>query len=167
MARLFYLHLGVAVFLARMGLTRPIAVWVALFVISLAATWGVARAVDLIRPLFRRPWPWVVLAVSTLGIGLVPGVPPFAVMLVSGILGLLFAGSYLELSDQMLGLRLTGSGIESRPLEPEDRRGYGVKVALVVLVLLAPELVRRLPGPFVTSSANRTLDVPSSGGPRP
>ena len=146
----FYVHLGIAFGLAWLGLTRPIACWAALAALSMAATWLISEAGDRLRPAFRRPITWVVLAVSTIAAGLVPGLPSFAVLAVAGTAGLIFAARYDELATLTLGPPLAEVGPRIRALDDGGLPSYLAKVALVVAVLVAPELMGRLPAPIGT-----------------
>ena len=162
----FYVHLGIAFGLARLGLTRPIACWAALVVLSMVATWLISELGDRLRPVFRQPITWVVLAASTLAAGLVPGLPDVAVLAVAGSAGLLFAARYDELATLTLGPPLAEVGPRIRALDDGGLPSYLAKVALVVAVLVAPELLGRLPAPIGTAprpTPEASADVGKSG----
>ena len=146
----FYIHLGIATGLARAGLTQPIACWAALFVLSIAATWLISEATARVRSPFRHPATWVVVFASTLAVGLLPGVPVLVVYAVAGGLGLAFASRYDDLASLTLGSVL----LDDRPTTSPGLAGEGppflATLALVVAILVAPELVARLPAPFGT-----------------
>ena len=170
----FYAHLGIAFGLSRAGLTNPLACWATLALLSMAATWAISEATDRCRPIFRWPMTWVVFAASTIAVATVPGVPDLAVLVVAGTAGLLFASRYDELAALMLGPSIAEPGDRIRPFDAGDFPRYLAKVALVVAVLVAPELVGRLPAPFGTGPRStpeatvdaRTTDARGSDGPR-
>jgi hypothetical protein len=154
----FYIHLGIATGLARAGLTQPIACWAALFLLSIAATWLVSEATARVRSPFRHPSTWAVIFASTVAVGLLPGVPGSAVLAVAGGLGLLFAARYDDLATLTLGPVLADERPEVE-VEAEGLR-YLATLALVVAILVAPELVARLPAPFGTGP-RPTISSPS------
>ncbi len=154
----FYIHLAVALGLGRAGLVRPWACWTATAAISIAATWIVSAASDRVRGAFRRPASWVVLASVILAVGLIPGIPPMVVQAIAGGAGLLFATRSGELASLILG----STAEPPEALGPEaatDRARHLAKLALIVVVLGAPELLDRLPPPIGTGSR--------PGGPSP
>jgi len=165
----FYVHLGIAFGLARLGLTRPIACWAALATLSMAATWMIFEVGDRIRPVFRRPILWFVLAASTIAVGLVPGLPNGAVLAVAGVAGLLFACRSDELARLILGPPLAEVDPRIRPLDEGGLPSYLAKVAIVIAVLVAPELLGKLPAPIGTgprpSAESPTLPAESGLNP--
>ena len=128
----------------RPGLAQPIAVWIALALLSIGGTWLISTILEPIRSPFRHPATWLVLGGLTLSIGLVPGVPPLAVLVGAWTIGLGFAARHDELARLILGPPVA----EVRPdaaLNPGDRVKYALRLALAVVILGAPEAFRRLP----------------------
>ena len=146
----FYIHLSLMTALFRAGLTQPIACWAVLLALSLAATWLISEAFGRVRSPFRHPATWAIALASTLAVGLLPGVPFLVVYAVAGGFGLAFASRYDDLATLTLGPVLA----DDRPRTSPGLEGEGppflATLALVVAVLVAPELVARLPPPFGT-----------------
>jgi hypothetical protein len=154
----FYLHLGIAPVLARLGQTSPLIAWPLLAALSLAATWAVSLAMSKLKFAFEWPASWAGLFVAILAVGLVPGIPAMVVVALAGGLGLIFAARHDDLAALILGPTLTA------PLAASvgSWSGYAAKVMLVVAVLVAPELFQRLPAPFGIAPAAQSGSEASS-----
>ena len=153
----FYVHLAIALGLSRAGLTSPVLCWPALAVLSMAATWAISWAADLVRPSFRGPIPWAVLALATVAVGVVPGLPPVAVLAVAWPVGLIFAALHDELATWILG----PPTLDAAPVASGSSGVLAARVAVVVAVLVAPELARRLPPPIGLGPSS-TVDAGSA-----
>jgi hypothetical protein len=142
----FYLHFAVADGLARLGLTQPLVCWPALLALSVAATWLVSEATSRVRSVFQKSLTWLILGASTLAVGLAPGLPAAAVLGLAGVLGILFASRWDELATLALGRPVAARPSSTAPVSLGVR--YGLRLALVAAILIAPEVARRLPAPI-------------------
>jgi hypothetical protein len=158
----FYIHLGVAVGLGRLGLTRPLVCWALTGSISLGLTWAVAACADRARWATRRPSTWAVLGSAILAVGLLPGVPPFLVRAIAGASGLLFAAGAGDLAAMVLGPATEGPG----PAADDRVRGL-FRLALLAAALAAPEVVGLLPPPIGTGAPVGGGTAPAGKSPGP
>jgi hypothetical protein len=142
----FYLHLGIAPVLERIGLIQPFVVWPALALLSIASTWLISWIMSRLRSPFLWPATWVILFASTLAVGFLPGLPSLVVVAIAGGIGLLLASRLDDLAALILGPTLDGPSTAPSTLDGWSRDL--AKLAMVVAVLVAPEALSRLPKPF-------------------